>query len=71
MTREEAKQEILRAMKRGGNFCNNIVGGILKRFDDEHGPEAADELIVAMGIDRSLGIMTNAQRNARKKGKAQ
>ena len=66
MDKQEAKSEILRAMKRGGTFCNNIVGGILRRYDNDNGPEAADALIIEMGINRSLGIMTNAERKADK-----
>lgn len=59
MIKSEAKTKIQKAMKNGGNFCNNIVGPILREYGVANGYDKSDELVREMGLDKSLGLMVN------------
>lgn len=64
MNREQAKQEIQHAMRRGGEFCNNIVGSILRQLANSTSEAEADNLCIEMKLGKRLGIMTAAEAKA-------
>lgn len=64
MNRQQAKEEIQRAMRRGGEFCNNIVGSILRQLATDAGEPEADSLCKELELGKRLGIMTAEEAKA-------
>lgn len=61
MDKAQAKERILKAMRNGGNFCNNIVGAVLREYANATSNDIADELIIEMKLGKLLGIQTEKE----------
>lgn len=53
---KETKEAIIKALKNGGGFMNNIIGAKLKALADKYSTEDADDIVISMGLERLAGI---------------
>jgi len=52
----KAKEDILKAMRQGGGFMNNIIGAKLKGIAKAYGTETADSIVIDLKLERLVGI---------------
>ena len=50
------KTDIIKIMKKGGIFMNNIVGSKLRGIADKHGVTVANRIVADMKLEKLIGI---------------
>lgn len=53
---KEVKENILKAMKKGGIYMNNVVGSILRDVSATFDEETADQIVIDMNLEELIGI---------------